>query len=313
MERMRQEHGYWQNESRSSQGWHNEEENPVISPAILNLSWTKETIDKWNSDRRRKYPTLQKGEKAARVKQILDEKRQKLHEIRLKQLQERKERPQFRNIHQKRRGGGGGRRRHQNKARRYGVYEFPDIDYEDEKTDIKDGIYAFCGTKSNENSCRYNEITKPNEDLFSISDEDDDMNQQMINTDMNEESSDEDDDDPPEVVPIKRGVQEQIAPTNEPFIQNVAETTGVREESNKKNVQFQDSTGIAKNSPTKSISRDGRTKDYVKILRGRRHEQTFLEKLLEDEILKERYEILQCLHYVCSNNFFDIGKTIIKD
>ena len=127
---MRQEHGYWQNESRSSQGWYNEEENPVISPAILNLSWTKETIDKWNSDRRRKYPTLQKGEKAARVRQILVEKRQKLHEIRLKQLQERKERPQFRNIHQKRRGGGGGRRRHQNKARRYGVYEFPDIDYD---------------------------------------------------------------------------------------------------------------------------------------------------------------------------------------
>jgi len=91
MERRNFGHGQWQNESESTNFWQNEEENPVISPAILNYSWTKETIDKWNNDRKRKYPTLQKGAKAAQIKQVLDEKRQKLREIRLKQLEERKE------------------------------------------------------------------------------------------------------------------------------------------------------------------------------------------------------------------------------
>ena len=300
----------------------------MISPAILNYAWTKETIDKWNNERRRKYPTLQKGEKAAKIKQVLTEKRQKIQEIRQKQYQERKaESPRVSNSYEKRGGRGAGsgrgrRNRQKNPAkRRYGVYEFPEFDYEnDDEKDVKDGIFAFCGTKSNENSCRFNENTKPNEDTFTISDEDEEMVHKSKRDETVEEEAIEDsdvDDDPPEMVPISRVIVQELPNvskeqsetiTNEAVIDNLAVDKEIQ--SDKKKVSFQDTSSTTK-PPIKSIyKQDDLSKDYVRILRGtgRRHEQTFLEKLLEDEILKERYEILQCLHYVCSNNFFGIGK-----
>ena len=298
----------------------------MISPAILNYAWTKETIDKWNNERRRKYPTLQKGEKAAKIKQVLTEKRQKIQEIRQKQYQERKaESPRVSNSYEKRggrgAGSGRGRRNRQKPAkRRYGVYEFPEFDYEnDDEADVKDGIFAFCGTKSNENSCRFNENTKPNEDTFAISDEDEEMVHKSKRDETVEEEAIEDsdvDDDPPEMVPISRVIVQEVLNvskgqsetiTNEAVIDNLAVDKEIQ--SDKKKVSFQDTSSTK--PPIKSIyKQDDLSKDYVRILRGtgRRHEQTFLEKLLEDEILKERYEVLQCLHYVCSNNFFGIGK-----
>ena len=313
--------GHWQNQSHygsSHHGWQNEEENPVISPAILNLSWTKDTIDKWNSERRKKYPTIQKGEKAARIKQVLDEKRQKLHEIRQKQFQERKE--SFQNSNNQKRGSGIGKRKNRNRQgkRRYGAYEFPDFDYEDDKTDVKDGIFAFCGTKSHESSCRFDEISKPSEDMFAISDDDDEMMlKNRASNDVHEDAiEDSDDDDPPEIVPFNRVAQEEpeCSKLQAENVCNKAVTAhpDVNKDiqSDKTKVNVQDS---AKKPPLKTIHRPDEAKDYVKILRGKRHDQTFLEKLLEDEILKERYEILQCLHYVCSNNFFGIGSNDKKE
>ena len=139
--------------------------------------------------------------------------------------------------------------------------------------------------------------------MFAISDDEDDIaHQNASKNDDNEatESSD-DNDEPPEVVPINRAnVQEESFESQEKKNEGVSQITNP-ETFNNKNANIKD---ISKKS---SDHADVSNKDYVRILRKRRHEQTFLEKLLEDEIIKERYEILQCLHYVCSNNFFGIG------
>ena len=139
--------------------------------------------------------------------------------------------------------------------------------------------------------------------MFTISDDEDDIaHQNASKNDDNEatESSD-DNNEPPEVVPINRAnVQDESFESQEKKNEGVSQITNP-ENFNNKNINIQD---ISKKS---SDHADVSNKDYVKILRKRRHEQTFLEKLLEDEIIKERYEILQCLHYVCSNNFFGIG------
>merc|ERR1719350_1143289 len=48
-------------------------------------------------------------------------------------------------------------------------------------------------------------------------------------------------------------------------------------------------------------------KSYAEILKRPKRATTLLETLLDPEIKKERYELLQCVHYVVSNNFFGVG------
>ena len=48
--------------------------------------------------------------------------------------------------------------------------------------------------------------------------------------------------------------------------------------------------------------------DYLRVLRKKKGQETFLEKLLETEIIRERYELLQCLHFVVTNGFFKEAK-----
>ena len=174
-------------------------------------------------------------------------------------------------------GSGRGRRNRQKNPskRRYGVYEFPEFDYEnDDKADVKDGIFAFCGTKSNENSCRFNENTKPNEDTFTISDEDEEMVHKSKRDETVEEEAIEDsdvDDDPPEMVPISRVIVQEVPNvckgqsetiTNEAVIDNLAVDKEMQ--SDKKKVSFQD-TSSTKKPPIKSIyKQDDLSKDYVR-------------------------------------------------
>jgi hypothetical protein len=47
-----------------------------------------------------------------------------------------------------------------------------------------------------------------------------------------------------------------------------------------------------------------------KLVHKPRRNPTLLENLLSSEISQERSEILQCVKYVCENNFFGIGKKL---
>ena len=60
-----------------------------------------------------------------------------------------------------------------------------------------------------------------------------------------------------------------------------------------------------KNNETQSTKQ--KEKSYSEILKRPRRPTTLLETLLDSEIKQERYDLLQCIHYVVSNNFFGIG------
>lgn len=269
----------WEQEDSS---WEKDETCPVVAPAIVNLSWTSETIQKWKNDRHRKYPTLTRQEKASKIKQILSEKRAKLQEIYAKKRTEHNSRAKKVVV------------RRQKKVRKYGDFVFPDCDVEEEG--VKQGIFAFGGTKLHEKSQNLNDI----QESFNISDDEDILNGQI--SDSEPEVSE---DEPPEMVKIEKSSPkfETVSKLDE-----APETLAIQKNDEKVDEPPMKKMKMARknvaNFPTASYKDNEINNDYLKVLRGPKRDQTFLEKLLENEILKEKYEILQCINYVCSKNFF---------
>ncbi len=296
--------------------WENDEVNPVIEPTILNFNWTSDVIEHWKGDRTRKYPTIERGKRAAKVQEILAEKRKKIWEIRKSKLEQKKsvrfESPSPSTYHRKR------ARRPKPKN---GTFEFPDFDFEDERT--KDGIVAFTGTKKYEQACLKSEKEAAEQLSFNISD-DEDMDvankaDSSLNTSSGKNDADDSDDEAPETIavkPVKEDIEVRPEDDDEPpsfeSIKKVKEDIPAlpypksphnfkRPHPSKKAVQ--------KTRPVATFDQEGEINDdYVKVLRGGKRDQTFLEKLLEPEMKREKFEILQCLHYVCSKNFFGIGQ-----
>ena len=57
--------------------------------------------------------------------------------------------------------------------------------------------------------------------------------------------------------------------------------------------------------PTKRKAEEATRNVERRLLKRNRRQPTLLERLLKNEISKERDELLQCLRYVCAKNFFD--------
>jgi len=274
------------------EAWQDDEANPVIAPALINLAWTSEAIAKWKNDRLKKYPTVAKGERAAKIKEVLSNKRQKIQEVRQQKYLERQATRQQPPQRQAKK-----RKRNRDSFKPRDAFQFPDCD--NEENGVKDGIFAFCGTKSNEKSADPFE-SHVNGTSFNISDEEDDIvfSKNVEAKDLSGDNAVESDDEPPEVVSIKK-VTEDIAD----FTQNTVNPISIQESSSSR--VLTEAVKVEKSPVKQSFKAPNELKkDYVKILRGPRRDQTFLEKLLEPEMIREKYEILQCLHYICSQNFF---------
>ena len=284
-----------------------DEKNCQISPAILNKSWTSESIQQWCKDRTKKYPTMAKAEKVELIRQYREERIARMRS----EMRDNSER-----INRKRKKEGKFHpKKRQRVIRKYGEYEFPDCDYEDEEE--KDGIFKFAGTKVHDKESLGIENSDSNTVALPISDSD---NEEGESSCLDSTLSDKeeclesprvsiesakvmeysyqaneeiDDDAPPQAVTIKKtSVQEQPDPKPVPRYRDKPQT----------------SSSLFIDKPEKprieAIKDDKFNNEYLRILRKKKGQETFLEKLLENEIIRERHELLQCLHYVVTNNFF---------
>jgi hypothetical protein len=219
-------------------------------------------------------------------------------------------------------------------------FQFPASDYEIEG--VKDGVTMFRGTKA-----FFAQAEKSMESLtdnsLDISDEDEDLyvhtkdeSSIMSDSELGEtselESSLQDTKHP--VAQLIRRQEEEEAPeaVQVPQATEVPEATDAPKAVTKvishpepvKPVQKEDSDDEAPEmQPIKRASSSlnmnderpkskkakivKKQKNYAQILKRPRRPPTLLEKLLNTEMEKERYEVLQCLHYVVSKNFFGTG------
>ncbi|XP_011178562.2 FMR1-interacting protein NUFIP1 [Zeugodacus cucurbitae] len=107
------------------------------------------------------------------------------------------------------------------------------------------------------------------------------------------------DDEAPEEAPIARST-DLPSPTKSSQ-QNVRRNDAVNNESNQSS-----SKPIKKADKLSRVNKQKSGLDYRKA--RLRKQNTLLEKLLEPDIRHERNVLLQCLRYVCENNFFGIGE-----
>lgn len=279
--------------------WQDEE--TTLKPAIPEIKWTPEAIENWRSSRKIKYPTVAKSAKAKKVREAVEARRNLIRKVKQasqsKPLVKKTKKP----FH---------KRPSLPKASASTSFQFPDFDYENETEGFRDGIYMFPGTKSFDIS--------PEESLesfagglvsYDISDDDDDIEYRAVITDSETE-----------MVCASQSVEaaeELVNPSydNETAKCKVDDLVATDEDEDPPEVQ---SIKVVKETPVELLkcSRSSRRnkkkpteskKDYSEVLKRPRRPPTLLEKLLQSEIQKERYELLQCLHFVCSNNFFGIG------
>ena len=274
---------------------YDDERNCQIAPAILNKNWTSESIQQWCKDRTKKYPTKAKAEKVELVRQFREERFARMRSE-MKEMSENANKRQKKEKFQYKK---------KPKIRKYGEYEFPDCDYEDEDEDVKDGIFMFKGTKVHDKECFVKEKIESNFDALPISDsdheeesdKDEPQDVPTISAKVMEYSyqanEDNDDDAPPQAVTIKKSSIEDLPEQIKP-------------ESIKSDKPQTSSSTIDKPEKPRieAIKNDKFNNDYLRILRKKKGQETFLEKLLEKEIVREKHELLQCLHYVVTNNFF---------
>jgi hypothetical protein len=220
-------------------------------------------------------------------------------------------------------------------------FQFPASDYEIEG--VKDGVTMFRGTKAffaqaeksmeslTDNSL---DISDEDEDLYvHTKDESSIMSDSELGETSELESSLQDTKHPVAQL-IRRQEEEEEAPeaVQVPQATEVPEATDAPKAVTKvishpepvKPVQKEDSDDEAPEmQPIKRASSSlnmnderpkskkakivKKQKNYAQILKRPRRPPTLLEKLLNTEMEKERYEVLQCLHYVVSKNFFGTG------
>ena len=287
---------------------YDDERNPQISPAILNTNWTSESIQQWCKDRTKKYPTMAKAEKVELIRQFREERFARMR-TEMKDFSESANK-------RKKRDDKFQYKKKPRVFRKYGEYEFPDCDYEDDEDGVKDGIFMFKGTKAHDKDCLRNENVEANFDALPISDSDHEEGSSCLDSTLSDKdepqdvptiasakvmeysyqaNEDNDDDAPPQAVTIKKSSMEDL-----PELIKPASTNRDKPQTSSSSTQ--------EDKPEKprieAIKNDKFNNDYLRILRKKKGQETFLEKLLENEIVRERHELLQCLHYVVTNNFF---------
>ncbi|XP_037811331.1 nuclear fragile X mental retardation-interacting protein 1 [Lucilia sericata] len=126
------------------------------------------------------------------------------------------------------------------------------------------------------------------------------INEKKLTEDVNENATPKDNssDEAPEETPIQRSIPDYpVKSLSNPNKTSIEETV------EKRNNQTEKSPSISK--PKQAVKRKSGL-DYRKA--RLRKQNTMLEKLLEADIRHERNVLLQCVRYVCENNFFGIGQ-----
>ena len=289
-----------------------DETDTYIDPRFRTVEpWSNEAIETWKYDRKRKYPTFTKLESAKRVKQALEEKRRRMREARANQMKERQNtehqgKRKFRNRHDRR--GNANRRKgnHKNsKNNQREGYCFPDFDYEEEG--VKDGIVMFPGTTQ-----ILNETVEEEEVDIPISD-DDDENYDALNDTLST-SENEIVENLPSVSSNPQSDQciaktqnaEKWATFEIDDDDDVPEVQAVK-------IRKDDASEMPLHENTDKKANEAKTvkkpeKSYAQILWRPKRPTTLLETLLESEITREKYELLQCINFVVSNGFFGVAE-----
>ena len=196
-------------------------------------------------------------------------------------------------------------------------FQFPDSDYEEEG--VKDGIVMFCGTVKAMKNVQENlhEIDIP------ISDDEEEEFQENF---PEIESEDEGDNKPKSTSHVEPGDNSKNIVANSSKVTNTSwgafdldgddeipeiQSVKIRKEMSNEDTNL--TTNSARKNPVSALNKKRqiplKEKSYAEILKRPKRATTLLETLLDPEIKKERYELLQCVHYVVSNNFFGVGRS----
>lgn len=271
--------------------------------------WSNESIDQWKEERRKKYPTFKRFESANRIKIALEEKKRRIREARAQQLKEnpnkfkKRRKPNHQFYKRRRRDFNHPVTTQQTNE----GFQFPDSDYEEEG--IKDGIVMFCGTIQAMKNAQedVDEIDIPisddeNEDFRLNESLSEDGNDYKTKSTSSPEESSKNAVATSSVTNTSWGAFDLEGDDEIPEIQSVKIR---REMPNEEINKIESSTRIP--VPNKKRQIPLKEKSYAEILKRPKRATTLLETLLDPEIKKERYELLQCVHYVVSNNFFGVG------
>ena len=196
-------------------------------------------------------------------------------------------------------------------------FQFPDSDYEEEG--VKDGIVMFCGTVKAMKNAQENlhEIDIP------ISDDEEEEVQENF---REIESEDEGDNKPKSTSHVEPGENSKNIVANSSKVtytswgafdldgdDEIPEIQSVKIRKEMSNEDTNLTTNSARKNPVSALNKKRqiplKEKSYAEILKRPKRATTLLETLLDPEIKKERYELLQCVHYVVSNNFFGVGRS----
>jgi len=280
--------------------------------------WSKESIEQWKEERRKKYPTFKRYEAANRIKIALEEKKRRIREARAQQIKEnpnkfkRQRRKQNHSFKRRRRDFNHPVTQQTNEG-----FQFPDSDYEEEG--VKDGIVMFCGTVKAMKNVQENlhEIDIP------ISDDEEEEFQENF---PEIESEDEYDNKAKSTSHVEPGDNSKNIVANSSKVTNTSwgafdldgddeipeiQSVKIRKEMSNEDTNL--TTNSARKNPVPALNKKRqiplKEKSYAEILKRPKRATTLLETLLDPEIKKERYELLQCVHYVVSNNFFGVGRS----
>ena len=292
-----------------------------------------EDVAAWREERRRNWPTREKGEahreklaqKRRRISTVEARKREE-YELERVFRQEAKEEARARAaVERDRRAADKTVENAENKPKRAGKARknkdpapFPRWSDDSEDEDTCDGIPRFRGTAGfvvsegrgeNEDEQRGEEMTT---DSFAISD-DEIMDDEEAKSTVEElkivvVDNDDDDSEPPEEIKLKKQPETQV-PASAPQKLSTTLTKPNATLQQRKNLLPQ-----AKKLDEESLPPQMALRRRIFRLRMRqtwRQEgpvpSTLLERLLEKDISTERTELLQCVKYVCENNFFGMG------
>ena len=203
-------------------------------------------------------------------------------------------------------------------------FVFPDFDYEDEDDmKVHDGVPKFLGTveylKSLQSKTADTEIDLSDDD-FEFSDSVDDGEITLSELETSGSGADQDVSQDQEMIEAASShevnvnivLEEQSELLDQaecdeddgpPVAEKIVKVTDIPEvspEPSKKSTSLPEGKKCAK-------SKFDSDKSYLQILRRPKRDPTLMEKLLSSEIERERCELLQCLKYVCKDNFFGIG------
>ena len=235
-----------------------------------------------------------------------------MREARANQMKERQSteyqaKRKFRNRHD-RRGNANRRKGNQknSKNHQHQGYCFPDFDYEEEG--VKDGIVMFPGTAQ-----ILSESVEEEDVDIPISD-DEDENYEVLNDTLSTSES-----EIVENLPSGSG-NPQVSDQVSAKTQNVEKwaTFEIEDDDDAPEVQAvkirkDDASGMTSHENTDKKVNEAKTikkpeKSYAQILWRPKRPTTLLETLLESEITREKYELLQCINFVVSNGFFGVAE-----